>query len=123
MQVYNPAETSKILNLRADRLGHMCYLDEILEAELKVSKTPLELCLSSNVITESVTGFPDHHFLPLFKAGTPPGCISLPPVAKPSLTKSTGHDISYRASFQRSISDISNLALLASAHLIQGSLL
>ena len=59
-----------ILNLRADRLGHMCYLDEVLEAELKASKTPLELCLSSNVITESVTGFPDHHFLPLFTAGT-----------------------------------------------------
>ena len=69
MQVYNAEETSKVLNLPADRLGHMCCLDEVLEAELRASQIPLELCLSSNVITESVKGFPDHHFLPLFKAG------------------------------------------------------
>ncbi len=32
---------------------------------------PVELCLSSNVITASVKGFPDHHFLPFYKAGQP----------------------------------------------------
>lgn len=69
LQVYNPKETAQILDLPADRLGHMCYLNNALEAELKASKIPLELCLSSNVLTESVTGFPDHHFLPLFRAG------------------------------------------------------
>ena len=69
MQVYSPQETLQVLNLPADRLGHMCYLDAALEAELKASRIPLELCLTSNVITESVTGFPDHHFLPLFKGG------------------------------------------------------
>lgn len=68
-QVYKPEETEKALNLPADRLGHMCYLNTLLEQELRDSKIPLELCLSSNVVTESVKGFPDHHFLPLFKAG------------------------------------------------------
>ncbi len=32
---------------------------------------PVELCLSSNVITATVKGFPDHHFLPFYKAGQP----------------------------------------------------
>lgn len=69
LQVDNPEETAAILAFRPDRLGHMCFMDEASERELRASRIPLELCLSSNVITESVQGYPDHHFLPLFKAG------------------------------------------------------
>ena len=68
-QVDNFAETQRILDFRPDRLGHMCCLTPDLLHELKDSRIPVELCLSSNVITKSVKGFPDHHFLPFFKAG------------------------------------------------------
>ena len=60
-----------MLQFRPDRLGHMCCLNPSLERQLFSSMIPVELCLSSNVITASVKGFPDHHFLPFYKAGRP----------------------------------------------------
>ncbi len=72
LQVYNPSETKQILDFRPDRLGHMCCLDDTLEKKLYDSLIPVELCLSSNIITESVGSFPDHHFLPFFRAGCTP---------------------------------------------------
>jgi len=69
VQVFNPQETGKVLDMKPERLGHMCYLDESLETRLRASRIPLELCLSSNVLTQSVAGFPDHHFLPYFTSG------------------------------------------------------
>ena len=58
-----------MLHFQPDRLGHMCCLNPSLEQQLYASRVPVELCLSSNVITASVKGFPDHHFLPFYKAG------------------------------------------------------
>jgi len=67
--VYAPEETEHMLQFRPDRLGHMCCLNPEKEQQLFSSMIPVELCLSSNVITASVKGFPDHHFLPFYKAG------------------------------------------------------
>lgn len=52
-----------------DRVGHLCCLDERLEAQHYAAGIPVELCLSSNIITESVKAYPDHHFLQFYKAG------------------------------------------------------
>ena len=67
--MYAPAETKQILDFRPDRLGHMCCLDSGLEQQFFSSCIPVELCLSSNIITESVASVSDHHFLPFFRAG------------------------------------------------------
>ena len=69
LQVYAPEETAQMLQFQPDRLGHMCCLNPSLEQQLFSSLIPVELCLSSNVITASVKGFPDHHFLPFHTAG------------------------------------------------------
>lgn len=70
-EVYNPAETAAMLSWRPERLGHMCCLDEQLSAAFSQADIPVELCLSSNVLTESVTGYDAHHFRKLHSTGHP----------------------------------------------------
>ena len=86
LQVYAPAETKQILDFRPDRLGHMCCLDSDLEQQFFSSCIPVELCLSSNIITESVASVSDHHFLPFFRAGQryPESHATCTPLACPS---------------------------------------
>lgn len=67
--MYNPEETAAMLHFRPERLGHMCCLDESLEVLHYNTGIPVELCLSSNIITGSVASYPEHHFHPFYSAG------------------------------------------------------
>eukprot|EP00892_Ulva_mutabilis_P003273 jgi/Ulvmu1/1317/UM011_0045.1 len=60
-EVPNIAEVDAILAFVPDRVGHLCCASEAQELALMSAGIPLELCLTSNVRTESVKGYPGHH--------------------------------------------------------------
>ncbi|WIA12967.1 hypothetical protein OEZ85_006581 [Tetradesmus obliquus] len=70
-EVANYEETHAMLDFAPERLCHMCVLDEALQQRLWASNIPVELCLTSNVKTNSVPGYVDHHFKQFYAACHP----------------------------------------------------
>lgn len=70
-EVYNSQETAAMLAWKPDRLGHMCCMDDAIKQQFIASGIPVELCITSNVLTESVPGVETHHFKELHSAGVP----------------------------------------------------
>ncbi|XP_071039244.1 N6-Methyl-AMP deaminase isoform X2 [Parasteatoda tepidariorum] len=72
-------EVEKLLNLQPDRLGHGTYLlpeqgGSVKNFELfQKLQIPLEICLTSNVVSKTVPSYADHHFKYLKEMGYP--CI------------------------------------------------
>ncbi|XP_033634004.1 adenosine deaminase-like protein [Asterias rubens] len=76
-EIRNVTESLALVQLPPDRIGHGTFLQpgnggsqEIVNTVIK-NKTPLELCLSSNIIGQTVTSFDNHHFKFWYDRGHP----------------------------------------------------
>jgi adenosine deaminase len=56
-EIPNAAETALILELCPDRLGHATFVDA------QLINIPTEICLTSNVLCQTVASYETHHFL------------------------------------------------------------
>ena len=65
-----------MFSFHPERVGHVCCLTPALRAQLSAAQIPIELCLSSNVITQSVPGYSEHHFRGFYLEGVPAGSSS-----------------------------------------------
>eukprot|EP00667_Euglena_gracilis_P018392 EG_transcript_19535 len=66
-----PEEVDQMLEFRPHRVGHACYMTGAQEAALLHSGIPVEVCLTSNVMTKSVADAGAHHFRRLWAAPHP----------------------------------------------------
>ena len=83
-----------MIRFRPERVGHVCCLTPALRAQLSAAQIPIELCLSSNVITKSVPGYSEHHFRGFYLEGGQHSAImnSMPiPAASAPTHVSAGH--------------------------------
>ncbi|KAK8629469.1 hypothetical protein V6N13_078310 [Hibiscus sabdariffa] len=53
------------------RIGHACCFDMENWRRLKSAKIPVEICLTSNIRTETISSIDIHHFVDLYKAKHP----------------------------------------------------
>uniref|UniRef100_A0A7N0SWC9 Adenosine deaminase domain-containing protein n=1 Tax=Kalanchoe fedtschenkoi TaxID=63787 RepID=A0A7N0SWC9_KALFE len=70
-EVYNPDEVRAMLDFSPHRIGHACLFEDDAWTKLKSSKIPVEICLTSNVRTETITSYDVHHFADLHEAKHP----------------------------------------------------
>lgn len=66
-------EQAKMIAFKPERLGHCVYTvrDDDLYGRLLASKIPVELCLTSNVMTRSCDSVSEHHAKKLLRDGAP----------------------------------------------------
>ncbi|GLT52605.1 hypothetical protein SLA2020_259370 [Shorea laevis] len=70
-EVPNRAEINAMLDFLPQRIGHACWLVEEEWRKLKSSKIPVEICLTSNITTASVSSIDIHHFIDLYNSKHP----------------------------------------------------
>ncbi|EEF43898.1 Adenosine deaminase, putative [Ricinus communis] len=64
-------EIQMMLDFLPHRIGHACCFREEEWRKLKSSKIPVEICLTSNIMTQSVPSLDIHHFVDLYNANHP----------------------------------------------------
>ncbi|XP_050215219.1 N6-mAMP deaminase isoform X2 [Mercurialis annua] len=64
-------EIQMMLDFLPDRIGHACCFGDDDWIKLKSSKIPVEICLTSNIMTQSVPSLEIHHFADLYDAKHP----------------------------------------------------
>uniref|UniRef100_A0ACD5Z162 Uncharacterized protein n=1 Tax=Avena sativa TaxID=4498 RepID=A0ACD5Z162_AVESA len=70
-EVPNRKEIQAVLDFCPQRLGHVCCLDDEEWKKLKSSMIPVEICLTSNVMTGGTPSLELHHFADLYNAKHP----------------------------------------------------
>ncbi|KAJ8761891.1 hypothetical protein K2173_005602 [Erythroxylum novogranatense] len=70
-EVPNHEEIQAMLDFLPHRLGHACCLGEKEQWMLKSSKIPVEICLTSNIRTNTISSLDIHHFADLYMAKHP----------------------------------------------------
>jgi len=70
-EVLNMEESIAMLNFQPNRLSHANFMDSNVWNLLLTSRIPLEVCLTSNMMTKSVKSFTDHHFRSLYQLQHP----------------------------------------------------
>ncbi|KAI9248509.1 hypothetical protein BDA99DRAFT_446218 [Phascolomyces articulosus] len=59
--VENMVEAPNLLSFKPDRLGHATLLDEPTRQNIYSNAIPIEICMTSNVISKTVKTFAEHH--------------------------------------------------------------
>ncbi|CAI9087784.1 OLC1v1021954C1 [Oldenlandia corymbosa var. corymbosa] len=70
-EVPNSQEVHAMLDFIPGRIGHACFLEEDHWRKLKSYKIPVEICLTSNIRTESISSVDVHHFADLYESRHP----------------------------------------------------
>lgn len=60
-----------MLDFLPGRIGHACYFEEPHWRKLKSFKIPVEICLTSNIRTETISSLDVHHFADLYESKHP----------------------------------------------------
>ncbi|PON38398.1 Adenosine/AMP deaminase domain containing protein [Parasponia andersonii] len=70
-EVPNPTEIGSMLDFLPHRIGHACCFEEEEWKKLKSFNIPVEICLTSNIRTNTISSLDVHHFADLYKANHP----------------------------------------------------
>ncbi|EER97681.1 hypothetical protein BDA96_02G425800 [Sorghum bicolor] len=70
-EVANRKEIQAVLDFCPQRLGHVCCLNDVEWEKLKSLMIPVEICLTSNVMTGGAPSLELHHFADLYNAKHP----------------------------------------------------
>ncbi|TQD75571.1 hypothetical protein C1H46_038868 [Malus baccata] len=70
-EVPNPKEIRAMLDFQPQRIGHACCFEEEEWKTLKSLSIPVEICLTSNIRTNTIPSLDVHHFADLYNAKHP----------------------------------------------------
>ncbi|KAL9243521.1 hypothetical protein vseg_017396 [Gypsophila vaccaria] len=70
-EVPNQEEIHAMLDFHPERIGHACCLEDDAWKRLKSMKIPVEICLTSNIRTNTISSVDVHHFAELYRLKHP----------------------------------------------------
>ncbi|KAL5578880.1 hypothetical protein UlMin_011322 [Ulmus minor] len=70
-EVPNPEEIRAMLDFLPQRIGHACCFEEEEWKKLKLFNIPVEICLTSNIRTNTISSLDVHHFADLYNCEHP----------------------------------------------------